>query len=77
MENMKYFEIEFTDGQTPDERICIRGLREPSIEEAAEFCEEDAKIIGMPVSNVYPIDERTARSCYDFRNVDNWPVFGK
>jgi len=26
---MKYFEIEFTDGQTPDECICIRGMREP------------------------------------------------
>ena len=44
---MKYFEIEFTDGQTPDECICIRGLRESSIEEAAEFCAEDTKNIGM------------------------------
>ena len=77
MENMKYFEIEFADGQTPDEYIYIRGLREPSVDEAAKFCKADSEMIGMPVSNVYPIDEQTARACYDFRNVENWPVFGK
>ena len=74
---MKYYEVEFSDGQTPDVCICIRGLREPSIEEAATFCAADTKIIGMPVSNVYPIDEKEARSCYDFTNEADWPIFGQ
>lgn len=76
---MKYFEIEFSNCPGEEdgfsEWICIRGNRQPTVKEASEFCKEDAKIIGMPVVRVDPIDEVYARDCYDFSNEVNWPIF--
>lgn len=71
---MKYFEIEFSNDYR-DECICIKGNREPTIEEAQKFCQKDSEMLKMPVTNVYPIGESVARDCYDFSNELNWPVF--
>lgn len=75
---MYYFEVEFSDSGNENTAnwICIRGVREPSVAEAAFFCKEDLDLYGFPVYRVDPIDEATARDCYDFSNEKSWPVFG-
>ena len=74
---MKYYEIEFSDGNEETAVwVCIKGVRQPSIAEASEFCKRDAERYRLPVRGVYPIDEMTARSCYDFSGEERWPVFG-
>ena len=73
---MNYYEINLKSEDDADSVwICIKGVRQPSIDEASEFLKGDVKKFG-PVLHVYPIDEITARGCYDFRNEPNWPVFG-
>ena len=75
--SMKYFEIQFSDYTTNNEEwICIKWLREPTLEEAALLCSHDAERFQLPVAGVYPIDEVAAIGCYDFDNEANWPVFG-
>jgi hypothetical protein len=75
---MEYFEIEFSDhgDETKAYWICIKGVRQPTVEEASIFCSDDEETFGFPVWRVDPIDEVTARDCYDFSNETNWPVFG-
>ncbi len=74
---MNYYEIEFSNGNEDSaEWMCIKGVKEPSVDDAANFCKHEAAMWGLPVKGVYPIDERTAKSCYDFTNESNWPVFG-
>lgn len=73
MPELEYFELLFANC----EWICIRGTAEPTIEEAQEFVAQDSKRIGAPVTGVFPIDEQTARACYDFSNEANWPIFSK
>lgn len=78
MPKIQYFEIEFSDGDgRTAEWICIRGTDEPTLEEAREFLKKDSETIGLPVAGVYPIDEFTARACYDFDNESLWPIFSK
>lgn len=68
---MKYFEINF-----PNEwSICIKGLREPTITEANEFCLKDVEKFGS-IESVYLIERSEAIHFYDFDNENNWPVFG-
>lgn len=74
---MHYYEVEFGTGDENTAMwMCIKGERQPSIEEASHFLKKDAEMFGMPVHGIYPIDEITARASYDFSNAANWPVFG-
>ncbi len=61
----------------PPESICIRAIREPTVTEASAFCRADEEILKRKVTNVKPLTEVEARSCFDFSNEDEWPVFGK
>ena len=75
----QYFEVCIGDG--PGESyndcwMCIRGVRVPSIQEAEQFLAGDIAKIGGHVLGVYPIDRETAKGCYDFNYVEQWPVFG-
>lgn len=54
---------------------CIRGTEQPSLEEAQRFLAQNSEWFGMSVMGVFPIEEQTARACYDFSNEANWPVF--
>ena len=83
---MKYFEIEFDneprnqnewDGDVVgDYSICILGEREPSIQEAAEFCKVDMETMGYRyVVNVLEISQYEARTFFDMENEKNFPVF--
>lgn len=82
----RYFEIEFDheprnqkciDGDViGDYSICILGRREPSIEEATEFCKEDMKNMGYEyVVNVREIDEDEAHTFFDMERENEFPVF--
>lgn len=83
---MKYFEIEFAneprnqegyDGDTiGDYSICILAEREPSIQEAAEFCKEDMNKMGYKyVVNVLEIEQTEARTFFDMEREKDFPVF--
>lgn len=78
---MMYFEVVFSKSGDADDCnavwICIRGTERPSLEEAQRFLAQNSGSFGMPVVGVFPIDEQTARACYDFDNEANWPVFRK
>ena len=75
----QYFEICIGNGPREsfnDIWMCIRGVRAPSIQEAEQFLAADIAQFGGHVLGVYPIDRRTAESCYDFSCETQWPVFG-
>lgn len=76
---VNYYEVdlEYTEESSFDGTfsICIRGTREPTIEEAAWFLRESAKNNKAVVVNVFPIDETQARMDYNFDNEDEWPTF--
>lgn len=85
-DSMRYFEIEFDneprnqenyDGTTIGEySICILGEREPTIQEATEFCKEDMKQMGYKyVVNVLEIDQEEARTFFDMEREKEFPVF--
>lgn len=77
MYQFSYFEIEFSDGDDNTAMwMCIKGVRQPSICEAEEFCKYESEMYGLPVAGVYPIDESEARASYDFAKEQSWPVFG-
>ena len=81
-EKYQYFEVCIGPGPEENEKadfwMCIRTKpgTKPGIAALTEFLKSDldnrpgSKIIGF-----YLIDEQTARSCYDFSNEPNWPVF--
>ena len=78
MDELKYFEVEFSDGnENTATWVCIRGTARPTIAEAQQFMAADSEKFGLPVAGVYDIDEAQARSFYDFSNEGNWPVFRK
>lgn len=83
---IRYFEIEFDnvprnqegwEGDTiGDYSICILGEREPTIQEATEFCKEDMKQMGYKyVVNVLEIDQEEARTFFDMEREKEFPVF--
>lgn len=81
MEN-KYFEVEFarrmgsTENHASDYSMCIIGKREPSPEEASEFCRKDLKKMGYDfVSNVFPISSEDAHNFFDMENEGKFPIF--
>ncbi len=77
---MLYFEVWFSPENSkdivPPETICIKAMREPTVDEASTFCRTDEEMLGRKVVNVTPLTEVEARSCFDFSNEDQWPVFG-
>lgn len=81
MPELKYFEVAFSDSGDPDDCnatwVCIRGTEQPTISEAQRFMARDSKLFNAPVVGVFPIDEQTARSSYDFDNEANWPIYSK
>ena len=84
---MRYFEIEFAnetrnaenyDGCTVgDYSICIQAEREPSLEEATEFCKKDMAQMGYKyVVNVLEIDKEEASTFFDMDNAETrYPIF--
>jgi hypothetical protein len=71
---MNYYEIEFDLGYG----ICIKGLREPSIDEVKEFCKQDMlEFMVDEVISITPISYDDACKFYDMNNEPNWPVFGQ
>lgn len=83
---MRYFEIEFdnsprnqdgVEGEcTGDYSICILGEREPSIQEATEFCKEDMEKMGYKyVVNVIEIPQEEARTFFDMEKEKEFPIF--
>lgn len=84
--NMKYYEIEFAHRaeiedesfiDTPDRySICILAEREPSYEEAENFCKEDMNNLGYDmVSDVLEISKEEAYNFFDMENADSFPIF--
>lgn len=73
---MKYFEIDFGEG-TDNDRICIRGLRKPTIDEASEFCRAEEKMFGQKVTMVTEISLEEAKAFYNMDNMARFPIFGK
>lgn len=75
--NLNYYEVEFSfrDPAQGTYSICIRGTREPSVEEAAVFCRKDAESLDAVVTRVDPISREEAEHFYDFSNEENWPIF--
>lgn len=74
---VKYFEICISpEGEDSLDSywICIKGVREPSLEEAEAFLTTlEAK---ERVIDVVEIDEADALVDYNFDNETDWPVFG-
>lgn len=58
--------------------ICIKGISEPSIQEAEAFLRaHDSLGDKEHVLRVQPIEEERAREEFSFENEDSWPVFGE
>lgn len=76
---MNYFEVDFerNEGSSFGDpfEICIRGTREPSVEEAAWFLRETASKKNAHVIDVFPLTEEEAREQFCFDDEDEWPVF--
>ena len=76
----QYFEVRIgstTEESDNDIWMCIRGVRAPSVDEAELFLSTDIARIGGHVFEVFPIERKTAESCYNFSNENQWPVFGR
>ena len=78
--NIEYFEVCISPAGVDSlfaYWICVKGVREPSLEEAEAFLRSfddlDAK---EHVIDVVPIDEADAVEDYNFDNEKEWPVFG-
>lgn len=76
---MYYFEIEMSNNHDENTAmwICIKGTREPTVDEANVFCASDVKRYGMPVTGVFALSKTEAEAFYDLDNEKNWPVFGR
>lgn len=83
-EQMRYFEIWLQEnpdvmGGMEDFDMCIRGFREPTIEEAEAFIRKDRILPDgkeLHVTHLEEISYRDAIRDFDLSNVDEWPVFG-
>lgn len=56
--------------------MCIRGARQPSLEEAEQFYAEDVEKFGGNVLAVNLLSPSEASAFYDLSHEENWPVFG-
>ena len=83
---MRYFEVEFdneprgidwNENCSGDYSICILAEREPSREEAAEFCKSDMKQMGYRyVVGVTEINKDEAINFFDMEDAENrFPIF--
>jgi len=68
---MRYFELEFSDRTC----MCVKGLREPTVEEANECYKVDVEIYSTPIIGVYELNREYAIDNYDFDNEANWKIF--
>ena len=66
--NPKFYEVMFNDGFS----IAIKGIREPTLREAAQFCGYG---FGCP-TEVKEIPESDVIDFFDHDNIESWPVFG-
>ena len=67
---IRYFEVMLDDGYS----ICIKGLRKPSKEEAADFLtERDLK--GRKVVDAEEWDRLDAETAFDFEREAEWPIY--
>ncbi len=83
-DQMRYFELWIQEnpdvaGGLNDFDVCIRGIREPTIEEAEaiirrDFVQTDGK--EMHVTRLNEISYKDAVRDFDLSDVDEWPVFG-
>ncbi|MGL4819729.1 MAG: hypothetical protein ACRC5C_07095, partial [Bacilli bacterium] len=78
---IKYYEVEMTiAGEVGDDdnySICIKGVRKPSLEEAALFLQKDMKL--MRYDKIVSVDELTRDEAHSFYNMieeKSFPVFG-
>lgn len=71
---VKYYEVIFdADGSS----ICIKGIKQPTTEEAAAFLTKDMKKLGFnKVELVREISVEEAESSFDMENEASWPIFG-
>jgi hypothetical protein len=70
---MNYYEILFDN----EYGVCIKGVRQPSTEEAQAFCQSDITKSGATaVISVDPIGIEDARAFYDMSNEEHFPIFG-
>lgn len=75
--NIRFFECEISDGEDAMS-ICIKAIREPTLEEATTFLARDiANNFGSgKVTSVDELTEKEARAFYCFDGEDKWPIFG-
>lgn len=57
------------------DEICIRGFREPTIEEATEFCKEDI-VAPQKIFRISKISYLTAHNEFNMEDEDKFPIFG-
>ncbi len=83
---MRYFEIGFDNEPTETDydedysgnySICILAEKEPSIEEATEFCKSDMKNLGYKyVVSITEISKEEATNFFDMEDAENrYPIF--
>lgn len=68
---IKYYEVSLADGYS----IAIKGVRAPSLDEAALFLKRDLRP-GDKVVDVTEIPEEEVRLFFECEYIDQWPVFG-
>lgn len=84
-EKVKYYEVEFDHDIRSREHgnetigfysICIRAMREPSYEEAEEFCKNDMMAMEMEhVVAIREIDDYEAHQFFDMDEEERYPIF--
>ena len=84
-EKVKYYEVEFDHDIRSREQgnetigfysICIRAMREPSNEEAEEFCKNDMMAMKMEhVVAIREIDDYEAHQFFDMDEEERYPIF--
>lgn len=71
--DVQYYEVDLTE----DFSMCIRAVKEPTLEGLNEFLATDLKSYGGDkVLRFNPIDRKDAESSYDMDNEADWPVYG-
>lgn len=84
-EKVKYYEVEFDHDIRSREHgnetigfysICIRAMREPSYEEAEEFCKNDMMAMKMEhVVAIREIDDYESHQFFDMDEEERYPIF--
>ena len=75
--NGLFFELGIRcDGFDNRDRVCGKGIRIPTIEEANEFYVKDCDKQWMHIVSVEPIPEEEARELYSFCDEAGVPIFG-